>query len=566
MLKSRNADNGCKCLLLLLVVIWMAGCGGNSYRIMERKNEHPTIPLKVMLRAFDEQRGREMESGINIAMIPLFLFGRSHYDRHDEHFTDTEPFPTGFPRLFAAHLNKVGIFESADYFSEKKLPRRGEYDLEIRGVLHVVRSRGSYWRYGLSYFGDILWYVGFPRIWRKWEVEVSFQLYDAHRKEPLEEPFVAKMKTGSTAYTIYGNRRKATDLLDDIEEIWDQYIDHLWASQPPGNDPRWVELREKGLVLVAQENRGVPPVLTILEPRDMARIRGESTDIRWSATVPEGIKSLQLAMNDKPLESGLDEKEFDDPMLAPRAIDSRMVSVGLDHLGINRFQLVVEDHRENREVMELRIHRLPKALQPAVRRGLLIGMDSPAARQGVEKLATVLGDPLLGQFEPESLRVLTPETLTKEDLDNSIRELASLTSAGELVWIYIAASGNSSALTIGPNKIPLPTLIQTLQRSIVTDNVILMLDIAWDSLSSDWMDQLGDLPVRWAVLGTQSREREGVTLLSGLLHEAMTAPDRSRSRLTLEKLLDIVLDHIPAQDNPVLRGRFDPGITMIERD
>jgi hypothetical protein len=566
MSKHKTVKNGCKGLLLLLVVTWMAGCGGNSYRVMERKSEHPTIPLKVMLRAFDEQRDREMESGINVAMIPLFLFGRSHYDRHDEHFSDTEPFPTGFPRLFAAHLNKVGVFESADYFTEKKLPRRGDYDLEIRGVLHVVRSRGSYWRYGLSYLGDVLWYFGFPRIWRKWEVEVSFQLYDAHRKEPLEEPFVAKMKTGSTAYTIYGNRRKANDLLDDIDEIWDQYIDHLWATQPRGDDSRWVQLREKGLILVAQENRGVPPALTILEPRDMAKIRGETTDIRWSATAPEGIRSLQLSMNDTPLPSGLDEKEFDDPKLAPRAIDPQIVTVQLNHLGINRFRLIAEDHRNNREEAELRIHRLPKALQPAVRHGLLIGMDSPVARQGVGELAAVLGNPSYGQFEPQSLQVYTSETLTQADFDESIRKLASQTTAGDLVWIYIAAPGSSAELTLGAKQIPLAPLVQQLQRSIVADNVILMLDIAWDIPSSDWLDRMGDLPVRWAVLGTQSREREGVTLLSRLLCEAMTATDRERSRLTLEKLLDICLDHLPAQDNPVLRGRFDPAITMVERN
>lgn len=553
-------------VLLLLLVTLLAGCGGNAYRVMERKNDYPPIPLKVILTRFEEQRGRELKSGINIAMIPLVLFGRSHYDRHDEQFTDTEPFPTGFPRLFAEHLKEVGVFASAEYYSEKKIPPRGEYDLEIRGVLNVVRTKGTYWRYGLSYFGDILWYLGFPRIMRHWEVEVSFQLYDAYRKEPLEEPFVAKLETSTTFYTIYGNRRKADDLLDDIGEVWDQYIDHLWATQPSGKDPKWATLRERGQLLVAQENRGIPPTLTILEPRDMARIRGTSATVRWSATAPEGIKSLELLMNEKPLESGVAEKEFDDPKLAPRAIDPQMITVQLDHLGINLFQLNAIDHRDNREKVELRIQRLPQALQPEVRHGLLIGMDSAAARQGVEELATVLGDPIWGQFEPESLQVLTAETLTQEDINSSIRDLASRTSAGDLAWIYIAAPGDSESLTLGAKKIPLTPLVENLQRSIVADNVILMFDIAWDKPSSSWLDRIGDLPVRWAVLATQSRERNGTTLLSRLLREAMTSTDRERSRLTLEKLLDLCVDNIPSEDHPILRGRFDPGITMIERE
>ncbi|HNR33376.1 MAG TPA: hypothetical protein PKI11_20970, partial [Candidatus Hydrogenedentes bacterium] len=114
--------------------------------------------------------------------------------------------------------------------------------------------------------------------------------------------------------------------------------------------------------------------------------------------------------------------------------------------------------------------------------------------------------------------------------------------------------------------IPLTPLVENLQRSIVADNVILMFDIAWDKPSSSWLDRIGDLPVRWAVLATQSRERNGTTLLSRLLREAMTSTDRERSRLTLEKLLDLCVDNIPAEDHPILRGRFDPGITMIERE
>lgn len=162
-----------KLTLLVIALLCCAGCGATAKFVYPAKGQdltrYPGGPLhqqKVAVTPFEEMRGDTNQAGTYaLYAIPLMPFGWLKYERPDaaRMFNTIRDFDfdpsEDLAKAAAYSLRKSNLFADAFFtFGGDK----DKADLLFEGEVISTEYRGSVWSYGLSVFGPILWFVGFP--------------------------------------------------------------------------------------------------------------------------------------------------------------------------------------------------------------------------------------------------------------------------------------------------------------------------------------------------------------------------------------------------------------------
>ena len=158
---------------LLLPVFLLTGCGTTAKFVYPSKgtdlvsfDQGPAYDKKVAVVPFEEMRGDKNSSGTYfLYMIPLMPFGWGRYERPDaaRMFNTVAEFQFNpsedLAKAAAYSLRKSNLFKDAffTYGGDKE-----NADLLLEGEIISTEYRGSIWSYGLSFYGPLLWFFGFP--------------------------------------------------------------------------------------------------------------------------------------------------------------------------------------------------------------------------------------------------------------------------------------------------------------------------------------------------------------------------------------------------------------------
>ncbi|MDK2970841.1 MAG: hypothetical protein PWP23_596 [Candidatus Sumerlaeota bacterium] len=561
------------------------GCGGGpSTKPLEATPEYPTIPTRIVVTDFKDARDYKREAAYITKVPPLTWSKKYEFTHPDDVYAGSiDPMPALFARNLAEALAEGAQFDQVVYAPAGELPPKGEADVLITGTVKASRAHGRAYFYSLVLplgfqFSDILWYLGFPKTDRRYDLGAEIDVLDYYTGKPLIEPINVDLTTSSKTFLVYASESKFDDLKTKLVTVWNEAVVQMREDLPTGSETAyWAKQRSEGeeyLAYLAREElrnkQGAIQSFQFLSPAEGAIIRQPKTTVRWSAAIPNGLKALDIEVNNRPIATGVRSADMASEATAPKSLPARDVDVDLA-MGANVVTARVVDHRDNVVDATLRFTRYPRQLNPVMRHALLIGTGSPEAQTSVEKLETALADPFGGQFEKSSILTHTGGALSKAQLDQAIRDLGLQAKAGELAVIYIAADGKTADMTIG-DGVALDTFIKDLDLAMATDEVVLLLDINWDRRDEgkDVMDALGEVPMRWAVsvssaYPTPAESKRGQRLFAFALADALT---NGTQRLTLERMLDTVADAVETESGkkmePDISGRYDRNVTMAE--
>ncbi|MBI1291548.1 hypothetical protein GC173_09945 [bacterium] len=571
--------------IILMAFVALTGCASSDkFKVMEQRAENPARPLRVMVRDFADKRTREEKSYINFAKVPLnFYGGYFYYDLHDAKFpTQSAPFPTLVAKHVAERLNEVGVFDKVEYVAPDANPQLGDYDLELKGTINRLRTRGRINYYGLSIFGDFIHYTAVPKFVRRWEIDWEYQLVDAYTGEPVGEPKQVKMITRRTSLSTYANRGETKDLEKKMVPAIDEYITKAWSDLPGAQASEWVALKERGAQVIASrqaESQAIAdsrkPRFRFLSPGDGEVVRGATAPLRWDVTAPGKLKNVVLVANNEPVSLGINPLDLAVVSSAPTTIQPREAAVPLK-LGANKLEALVEDHTGESSRASITVTRLPQPLTPARRYALLIGADSPAAAAGVASLAPVLADPMYGQFPADSVT-----TVTSLDDAAAVRQMltnfGSKPVSGDLALIYVACKGDWESGKILGGAITLGDFLKAAAESTATENVVVVADIDWNAAAgtTDVLAKTGaQLRQGWAFMTPQSTggpaiEANGTRAFSAQFIDVMKGVGSDATRVTVERFLnDLTVGYEPKTSGksvPDFFGRYNRSNTMVER-
>jgi hypothetical protein len=124
-----------------------------------------TLPLKVAVKGFDDQRTQENTNAVLLYLIPIVPYGSLNYDRPDAangflfhaayNFRPSED----FAKALVSELNQNNYFSEV-FFTER--PNEPNIDLIVTGQIKETRYDGKMISYGLSAEGPLLWILGLP--------------------------------------------------------------------------------------------------------------------------------------------------------------------------------------------------------------------------------------------------------------------------------------------------------------------------------------------------------------------------------------------------------------------
>ncbi len=165
-----------------LLMVMATGCATQKSWVYRSGSyaDRPSVPMQksVAVLPFDDGRENANKNRLAIYLIPLIpAFGWADFsvpEGSQMHVTSglwVNYKPTeDFPKALAQEFTAAGLFREA-YFDFKK----GESDLVVRGRIVSTRYKGTIISYGLSAYGPLLWFVGFPSgtVYNDLSVELS---------------------------------------------------------------------------------------------------------------------------------------------------------------------------------------------------------------------------------------------------------------------------------------------------------------------------------------------------------------------------------------------------------
>ncbi|MFH2045250.1 MAG: hypothetical protein ABIK92_08900 [Pseudomonadota bacterium] len=154
-------------VLSLFVLLFASGCATQKswvYSPNSYSDTSTTINKSVVVLPFQDNRPNSNSNYTLLYMIPVMPVGWQTLDVPEGqamhifsgmwvNYKPTED----YPKALAEELNGSRLFEEA-YFDYKK----GNSDFTIKGKIISTRYSGTIISYGLSVYGPMLWFVGFP--------------------------------------------------------------------------------------------------------------------------------------------------------------------------------------------------------------------------------------------------------------------------------------------------------------------------------------------------------------------------------------------------------------------
>ncbi len=168
-------------LASMLIIIQFTGCATRAsfvYKAGPKIDMAVNLPKKtVAVLPFADQREGGNRNAAMICFIPLVPFGYSKYQMPDGanmfitqgsyNFRPKED----FARAFVQELKVNQVFDDVFYTERESEPN---VDYFIRGEIHKTVFTGMLFTYGLSFYGGLLWVVGFPcgRVFNAVDVDI----------------------------------------------------------------------------------------------------------------------------------------------------------------------------------------------------------------------------------------------------------------------------------------------------------------------------------------------------------------------------------------------------------
>ncbi|MGF1573019.1 MAG: hypothetical protein ACFCU1_08095 [Sumerlaeia bacterium] len=572
------------CYTLIASSLVTIGCGGGSrYRVPDANPETQKRPTRVMVFPFEDNREYVRNAAALSSAPPLSFSVKYKFSRPDEAFSGAvKPFPQLLPSQVAKDLSDTGYFDQVFFAGADEVIEPGTYDLALQGTLNEAQSRGVAYTYGLVLplglsMYDVAWFVGLPKFSRRYDFNVSYQWYDGYTNEPVGEPILIDYTSTAKQFTTYTNESKMEDLGVKFRQATKELVDATDIMLPKPQERYWAEMRESGMVYLAelerrqqQIERGTPPTFTLLTPVENAVIRSVQTPVQWSVAAPNGLKSIEITLNGQPLQTGVTPVSIRTEQTAPRSIPARENTVALN-LGVNQLRAVVTDWRNNTTEETLTVMRYPTALTPESRNALILAADLTTQRSATN-LKNVLIDPFAGQFSQQDVQLET-NLSTANDLRSAVSNFSGNIVSGELAVIHLLGKANTAnnSIVLSGGEMPLQDFMALCAESLATDEVIIVLDLDWNAEgSTKVLDSIPEMPNRWALVAASQFPRPTIKNNGGFVYTESLASSlkdsKSEGRLSLERLFDIISVDVEIDSEskmkPEVRGRYNPNILM----
>ena len=177
-------------ILLLFVLLLASGCATQkSWVYSANSYGEASNPLNksVAILPFQDARTNKNSNYTLMYMIPLMPFGWQTLEIPEgqqmhifsgmwSNYKPTED----YPKALAEEINSSKLFKEA-YFDFKK----GSSDCVVKGKILTTQYRGKMISYGLSVYGPLLWFVGFPAGTVVNELSIELSLLDAQSDNVL---------------------------------------------------------------------------------------------------------------------------------------------------------------------------------------------------------------------------------------------------------------------------------------------------------------------------------------------------------------------------------------------
>jgi len=177
--------------LVCICILLATGCASQkiwTYGIEPESISPVIIDKSVAIPPFSDQRLNENNNMFAMYLIPLMPFGWQTYNTPEgaqRHMNSGIWFwkpNEDIAKAAAEELNASHIFKEAFFtFRESDAP------LILKGTVKSTKYNGKLFSYGLSVYGPLLWFVGFPSTTINNDLILSFKLVDKIKNVVLWE-------------------------------------------------------------------------------------------------------------------------------------------------------------------------------------------------------------------------------------------------------------------------------------------------------------------------------------------------------------------------------------------
>lgn len=158
----------------------------NSYSDNSFQNSKLTKKTVAVL-PFADQRLIDNDNSVLLYLIPLMPFGYQDLNTPETlpgHinsglWTNYNP-KEDFAKAIAEELNNANIFKEVTFSYSAK-----DYDYNIKGEILATNYKGKIFSYGLSVYGPLLWYIGFPATSVSNFLETKLSIVNSKTKEVI---------------------------------------------------------------------------------------------------------------------------------------------------------------------------------------------------------------------------------------------------------------------------------------------------------------------------------------------------------------------------------------------
>lgn len=194
-------------LSALLIISLLAACSNSKgwvYRANSYAESHSTqLQNKtIAILPFSDKRSNENQNNILIYMIPLAPFGYQNLSSPESvpmhansslwlNFNPKED----FAKALVEELNSSRIFREASFATSS---RDSEY--YINGEIFSTEYNSKLFSYGLSVYGPLLWYFGFPATHVTNDLQVKLSVFDTKTRKQIFTKTYAADHYGKTGW------------------------------------------------------------------------------------------------------------------------------------------------------------------------------------------------------------------------------------------------------------------------------------------------------------------------------------------------------------------------------
>ncbi len=201
-----------------------AGCSSQKAWVY-KANSYPAATAstgkKVVVTPFTDGRQNENQNDVLMYMIPIVPCGWQHLDVPEgtqSHITSglwVNYKPTeDYPKALAEDLRSTGLFSEASFDY-----RKGDSDYVVSGKIINTRYDGYVISYGLSVYGPLLWFVGFPAGSVGNNLSVELSLSDAKTEKPIfSKVYTATPHKGVTWIYVMENDFNYPEMLAEVNK------------------------------------------------------------------------------------------------------------------------------------------------------------------------------------------------------------------------------------------------------------------------------------------------------------------------------------------------------------